>query len=412
MPKWACARVAVMLDQAGAGPASVAETHFCRHAEQLHAFVAAALPACLEDHGWRAGVRLQSPLRILSAGCASGEEAYTLALLIHDSFPHLFTEDVQILGIDAQPALLQRARHRRYSEWSFRQTPPNFRKRHFRQDGGAFVIPLDQATNVRFEERDLLEEDLLFYRHDSFDIIFCRNVVMYFTPEVAAGVIERLGRALRPSGFLFLGAAETLRGISNAFELCQSNDAFYYRPRSDVAFRAAGGETGRRRADRVDPGIPSSVTDTPAAPLPMLLDPDWLQTIMRASARIEALADRTDRTMLARSVTAPPPLRDPRAVLGHALALAETGALAEAARLCRDASELDPEFAMPHLHLALLAKTKGDRDQARSEFAQALDLLAHEEPSRIVRFGGGFTRETLIRLCRAEMSSRATDRAP
>jgi chemotaxis protein methyltransferase CheR len=396
-----------MRDSVAVRPGAVAETHFFRHPEQLRAFIETAVPTCLGARGWRAGGRLLSPLRILSAGCASGEEVYTLALLLRDSFPHLFAEDVQILGIDAQSALLQKAQRRCYSEWSFRQTPPDFRQRHFRPNGHDFVIPADKATNVSFEERNLLDEDLWFYRPDSFDIIFCRNVVMYFTPEVAGGVIERLGRALRPGGFLFLGAAETLRGISNSFDLCQTNDAFYYRSRGALPGTFSGGITvggeARLRALPTDP-LP--------APLPMLIDPGWVQDITRASERIEALASKTGLMATLYPVAGTPSLRDSPALLGRALALADTGALTEAARLCRDASKLDPASAMPHFHLALLAKTEGNLDLARSEFAQALQLLAGEELSRIIRFGGGFSRETLIRLCRAEVGGKGADWSP
>jgi len=87
-----------------------------------------------------------------------------------------------------------------------------------------------------FDERNLVDDDPIFWRPDSFDVVFCRNVMMYFSPEVMSAVVARISRALAPGGFLFLGHAETLRGVSHDFHLRHTHEAFYYQ-RRDVAER-------------------------------------------------------------------------------------------------------------------------------------------------------------------------------
>src|SRR5439155_16502206 len=116
----------------------------------------------------------------------------------------------------------------RYGEWSLRQTAPGLRRRYFTQEGQELVLHDEVRRAVSFEERNLLDDDPDFYRPDGFDIVFCRNVIMYFTPEAARALIQRLASALAPGGFLFLGPAETLRGISQAFAMRASHDTFYY----------------------------------------------------------------------------------------------------------------------------------------------------------------------------------------
>jgi len=80
---------------------------------------------------------------------------------------------------------------------------------------------------VTFEERNLVDEDPLFWQSLACDVVFCRNVLMYFTPDKARDVVRRIGEALLPGGFFFLGHAETLRGLTQEFHLCHTHDTFY-----------------------------------------------------------------------------------------------------------------------------------------------------------------------------------------
>lgn len=416
---------------------TVTETFFFRNGDNFHALTGAVLPDRIRAQGGRPS------LHVLSAGCASGEEPYSIAILMHERFPDL---QVAIRAIDINPAMLQRAERATYSPWALRETPNVLQERYFHRNGKDSVLVESIRRMVAFEERNLLDPDPSFWRNGSFDVIFCRNVIMYLSPEVMRIVVGRLAGALAPGGYLFLGHAETLRGISQEFHLCHTHGTFYYQ---------------RRQAT----GLVSAAANTPPAEIPML-EPStsWMDVIRGASERIETLARqsssrpprpapaatsrtadislalqllRQDRFAEALQILKDLPDEDADGQLLRALLLANSGDLAEAEKtcvkllrsdelnagahylkaLCRESAGdrkasvehdqtavyLDPTFAMPHFHLGLLARRAGDLETARKELEAALTLFAREDASRILLFGGGFSRESLIRLCESEL---------
>ena len=100
-----------------------------------------------------------------------------------------------------------------------RATPPGYLAKYFRRDREEYVLDLNVRAMVQFEERNLAIEDHSFWRPDSFDVIFCRNVTMYLSARALGEVIARFARVLAPDGFLFLSYTEPLRGISQAFQV-------------------------------------------------------------------------------------------------------------------------------------------------------------------------------------------------
>ncbi|HZP41986.1 MAG TPA: CheR family methyltransferase [Candidatus Binatia bacterium] len=430
-----------------AGELTVGETYFFRNAHHFRAFEETVLPARL---GARRHLRR---LSILSAGCASGEEAYSLAILLHRHAPELAGWDVDVLGIDVNPDSLARARRGLYSAWSLRETPADIRAAHFRAGDRGFLLDEAIRRSVRFEERNLLDADAVFWRAEAFDVVFCRNVTMYLTPDAARLVIARIAGALAPGGFLFLGYAETLRGISQDFHLAHTHDTFYYRRRlsgdaaavpQSWAAPASGGapaaswvDSIRRAAERISTLSGRPTARRPRPPEPPAGAPPAPATLARALAllREERFAEAVD------AVRALPPalVVDPDAQLLLAVLLTNSGELSEAEEVCRrllerdelhagahyvlalcrqqagdsraavdhdqTAAYLDPGFAMPHVHLGLIARRAGDLVTARRELEQASTLLRYDDPARILLFGGGFTRETLVALCRAELAA-------
>ena len=439
---------------------TVTETYFFRNADQFRAFKEIVLPNCMRGQAGRRS------LRILSAGCASGEEAYSLAILLRDQLPDTAPSEVSILGVDINSAMLEKAARARYSSWSLRETPAEIRAHWFRAEGRDFLLDARIRPMVRFEERNLVEDDGALWRSEAFDIVFCRNVIMYFTPEIAQAVAARISRSLRPAGFLFLGHAETLRGLSQDFHLRHTHETFYYQ-RRDCSERPGGSI-----AEFDDSFAPRNTS----LPEVVGLDNSWVETIRRASERIQALTTPTSLpvsasrpTIAVARVSTPratgdlrlaidllrqerfseaqamlsalPPERadDPDVLLLRAVLLTHGGDLAEAEKVCLElldldemsagahylmalcreeacdhqgavdhdqvAIYLDPGFAMPRLHLGLLARRAGNQDAARRELGQALVLLQREDGSRLLLFGGGFTREALVALSRAEMVS-------
>jgi chemotaxis protein methyltransferase CheR len=433
---------------------TVTETYFFRNPDQFRALAQSALPSRLMARGT---IR---KLSILVAGCASGEEAYSLVISLQDLLPDP-SWGLSIRAVDVNPTMLEKARRARYSAWSLRETPAEVQRRWFPQEGSEFVLDHSVRRRVAFEERNLSDDDPDLWAPESYDVVFCRNVLMYLTPDTARSLMRRVARALLPGGYLFLGHAETLRGLSQDFHLQHTHSTFYYRRRTAT----------EPDEPREVPG-PATMGAGMLPPLPALVEAadTWVEAIARAADRIQALSAGSQGTRPSDPVRRAPgerrawdlgrslellkkerfadaleliqtlpaeSARDPEVLLLRAVLLTHRGQLALAAAACteliqldelhsgahyllalcregagdrsgaveqdRIAVYLDPSFAMPRLHLGLLARRAGDHPTARLEFAQALLLLQGEDASRLLLFGGGFGREALIDLCRAEL---------
>jgi chemotaxis protein methyltransferase CheR len=364
----------------------------------------------------RREVRAGAPLRVLSAACSSGEEPYSIAIALAD------VHAASIRAVDVNPAALRRAQAARYSSWSLRETPAELQRKWFRGQGRELVLDERIRAAVQFERKNLVDEDLELWQPESYDVVFCRNVLMYFAPEVARRVIGRIERALAPGGYLFLGHAETLRGLSHGFHLCHTHGTFYYQRRE--ATPIAVPELARPEPEPA-PELPElrapRAAVAPLAGVLELLRDDRFSAALDALDAVAAGASPDRDRLLVRSAILAHGGRFAEAEaacrLVHAIDELDAGAHYVLA-LCRDgagdraaavehdqaAAYLDPMFAMPRLHLGLLARRAGDRDTASRELQQALLLLPHEETARLLLFGGGFTREALIALCRAELA--------
>ncbi|HEX3847031.1 MAG TPA: protein-glutamate O-methyltransferase CheR, partial [Steroidobacteraceae bacterium] len=230
---------------------TVPETYFFRHVEQFRAFSEVALAAAV--------ARVRSvgvgPIRILSAGCASGEEPYTLAMCVREQGLDP-ARGVSIAAADINPEVLGKARRGVYSPWSLRETPPEMQRRWFHAVGRDFEIDPEIRAAVSFREANLTDEHSDLWGAGSYDVIFCRNVLMYFTPDAAQALVSRFTRALVPGGHLFLGHAETLRGLSGAYHLCHTHGTFYYQSKTPEEAAAASAapraqwDAGGRRDER------------------------------------------------------------------------------------------------------------------------------------------------------------------
>jgi chemotaxis protein methyltransferase CheR len=293
---------------------------------------------------------------------------------------------------------------------------------------------------------------------------------MYLTMDVTRSVIARIARSLSPGGFLFLGHAETLRGVSQEFHLHHTHGTFYYQRRD-----APEAESPHTYVPRTTINPTST-----ASALSVLAEPNdtWYGVIRRASERIASLttdktgggagvADGTHTRGMISQAAAQTPVwdrsqaldllrkerfreatelmtqlpaeakADPDTQLLLAVLLANGGELRQAEKVCEQilrldelsagahylmalcredagdpsgavqhdqaATYLDSSFAMPRLHLGLIAKRSKDVETARRELGRALPLLDREDASRVLLFGGGFTREALVEFCRREL---------
>jgi len=198
------------------------ETYFFREAFQLKAFTDEILPE-LKKAKEKQGVRT---LRIWSAGCSSGEEPYTIAMLLLE-LGVCRDWRVEIIGTDICHKVLQQARKAVYGRSSFRTTEEQYIKRFFVEQDGSFRVADQVKELVTISHLNLFDQGRLAML-GRMDVIFCRNVIIYFDQMAKKRVIESFHRTLADGGFLLLGHSESLMNISTAFSLRHlQNDMVY-----------------------------------------------------------------------------------------------------------------------------------------------------------------------------------------
>ncbi|MBI5507676.1 MAG: protein-glutamate O-methyltransferase CheR [Deltaproteobacteria bacterium] len=199
------------------------ETYFFREAYQLNALMDEVLP--LVKEGGRSGRRL----RIWSAGCSTGEEPYSVAMMLEDASAARGLA-FDIFGNDISRKVLRTARAGVYTQASFRATSKEMLARHFVADGRTYRLADRIRNQVSFGHLNLVDGSALALLAPV-DVILCRNVMIYFDPASRQRLIETFHRKLRPGGFLLLGHAESLINESTAFELWPlKNDMVYRKP--------------------------------------------------------------------------------------------------------------------------------------------------------------------------------------
>ena len=211
---------------------TVGETYFFRAKPDFNALENHILPELInlrKDKG--------KCLRIWSAGCSTGEEPYSLAILIHKLIPDLKDWNITILATDINTRSLVKAEKGIYSNWSFRNNPEWLKKIYFAPlpDGGYQIIP-NIKDMVTFSYLNLAKDTYpaLLNNTNGMDIIFCRNVLMYFTPELAQRVINNLHGSLIEKGWLVIPPIETNPGISSKFDRVDFSGTISHQKREEV----------------------------------------------------------------------------------------------------------------------------------------------------------------------------------
>ncbi len=202
---------------------TINETSFFRNEPQLDVFEQKILPELLESR------KAKKTLRVWSAACSSGEEPYTLAIQIHRSLGVRLSDwRVEILGTDISEKVLNQAHSGKYVHYSVRNLNPMVLRRYFREEGGFYVLDPDVKSMVHFEKLNL-KDGLAAKRFGTWDVIFCRNVLIYFDDPMRLHCTRLFHDQLEDDGTLFIGHSETLRNIDVPFELMPMPQAFAYR---------------------------------------------------------------------------------------------------------------------------------------------------------------------------------------
>ncbi len=207
---------------------AVSETYFYREEDQCIVFQEEVLGRLFES-----GTALDRRINILSAGCSTGEEPYTVAMIVLERFGKILEAGdlkVKIVGCDINTKSLRHARTARYEDWSVRHLPEEYRVKYMIEDGGYWQVDDRVKRLVEFYPVNLNDTRSWVRRPAfSFDAVFCRNVLMYFSNDRARTLVNGLSDVLNPGGFLFTASTESVLRHTDRFMQERVNDVFIYK---------------------------------------------------------------------------------------------------------------------------------------------------------------------------------------
>ncbi len=388
---------------------TIGETYFFRYREQLDALRAIAIPDIV------AARARDRRLRIWSAGCSTGPEPYSLAIMLRRGFGVTLNGwAISIVGTDINRKFLTAAREALYAEWALRATPEETRRACFQREGNRWRLLPPYRDDVVFHHHNLVDDPLPDSRFglENLDLILCRNVAIYFTTDTYRALVQRFRRALRPGGWLVVGHSEMNQDIFRDFRLVDATQAVLYQ-KTDAAAppRPAPPTLARPAAPESwpwpQPTPPAPTPAPPAPPIPAATpapadkpagagDGDGLDEIRRLAdlgAWVEA-AKACQRALAANPLVA-------AVHLYHGLVLEQTDTAEQAEKALRRAIYLDRTLVLPHYHLGLLHHRRGDTETARRCFRNALRLLDALPGEAPVHEAGGVTAaelEVLVKM--------------
>lgn len=338
--------------------ASVHKTDLFRDEAQLEA---------LEQHVLEPLARTGRPLQLWSAGCATGEEVATLLLLLARVGAHPAS---RVLGTDLSTSALAKAKHLTFSNEAMRRVPPALVAKHFSQHDGRMVLSPRLAAQARFQQHNLVETPYPFSdAGTAFDVVVCRNVLIYFTVDAADRTVGLLAERLAPQGTLVLSAAEPILKPRADLETVRFGGTFFYARRDRV-----------REAEPLPPPRPSARVPAPVAPSRPTPQPS---PPVRASTPEEE-GDQLFSLVLDWSAA------------GQADVETEAG--------LRKALYLSPQLAAARYCLGLLLEQRGLRADATTEYRRALSLLDQGQARATPFFLNTGRLTTACRLALARVS--------
>jgi chemotaxis protein methyltransferase CheR len=365
---------------------TIGETYFFRERSSFNALASHVLPLLI--HQKRCGDRR---LRLWSAACSSGEDAYSLAMLIQQVLPDWRDWKISILATDINPQVLRKAEAAVYGEWSFRECAPEMRERFFSPVGDRrYRVHADVRAMVSFAELNLSQDAFPSPVNDtqSMDLILCRNLLIYFTPQHTRQLIANLRRSLVDDGWLIVSPSECSQALFSGFVPVNLPGSILYRKRdrADVepermpeAAAAFAGESPAPMSETEVARMLAAPTP-PAAPVPVA-NPT-LATLADAEAMYASGRYADTASVLRRSLTRLHDAERLRALALLARSLANQGEIQDALTASEQwlaADKLDPAA---HYLNAMVLQELGDRERARTSLQRAVYLqpdftLAH-----------------------------------
>jgi chemotaxis protein methyltransferase CheR len=382
---------------------TIGETFFFRYAEQFAALRQTILPDLLRQN------RGQRSLRLWSAGCANGAEPYSLAILLRQLLGDAVPDwRLSVLGTDLNEDALRQARLGLFSRWSLRGQPVEQLEQDFEpaDQGRRWLLRPQHRTLVQFRRHNLLSllDNSAPLELNEFDLILCRNVLIYFHPDTVQALVRAMAARLRPGGWLLLGHAEPNPSFAHFLQVVELPGTVAYRraPLPDVT--SPPGPPAATATEALPAPAPAPPKPPPRRPTPALLpvpSSDAASTLpalagtMAVQAR--AAADRGDLDTAARACRAA--LEAAPTVLAlhqlDGLVARAQGRVDDAEAAFRRAIYLKRDFAMAHYQLGLLLLDEGRRTEGRRALAAAARLVTAWPGGTLLEEGDGMTARQL-----------------
>ncbi len=418
---------------------TVGHTNYFRSPDHFRALKEYVLPRIVSQKADK-----DKRLRIWSAGCSTGDEPYSIAITLLECFKGIKQWDVKILATDINTQFLQHARSGIYDSWTTKYVDQKLFDKYFVKTENSALLK-DQVKNmVKFFYLNLATDGYSFAQEgkDKFDIIFCRNVLIYFRKEMVKRIIKKFYDLLEDKGYLFLGYSENLTQISRGFEPNSLYGVFFYEKRPPE-LRTKPKQVPQARPIEIPspPRIKPKETVAPepketVAPEPEEIDEErlYLEGINHfGEERFEKAAEIFEHILEKNP-------RSARALLGIGFLLANKGRDQEARQKGQEVLEIDqllPEayyllgilneregslkatresyqraiflekdFIMAHFNLAILYKREGKWREAQREFKNIVNILKTRKDNEPIKFSGGFNKRSFLKICEEAVRSK------
>ncbi len=385
------------------------ETHFFRNPRHFRLLAEVVLPELERTRPANA------PLRIWSAGCSTGQEPYSLAITVAEVFGVPPRRPVQIIATDISQRALLQARNGLYTARDMQRVESDYQKRYFQPEGGGFRVRPVLQDMVVFQELNLVAEPLPALVR-GVDVIFCRNVTIYFQVETSRRLMANMYQCLNQGGYLFIGFSETLWQVFDSFERVQNGGVFYYRrgqppqphqrqPETPGPRSVPGGRSVERPLYMGTGPAKEEEAERPRVAAAGEKDPARAHYQRGLDCLRNGLYDEALESFRA-ALRAEPNLVE--ALCGMAQVQANQGRYAEALRTCERALELDDLAEEAYLLRGIVYRQMGRMEQAIADLERA-SYLNPSSPTAHFYLGNLFL--ALPDKARARQAFRRTQRA-
>jgi chemotaxis protein methyltransferase CheR len=381
---------------------TIGETFFFRHEEQFNSLRDWVLPEIIERN------RSIRRLRIWSAGCATGAEPYSVAILLKQQWGDVLSDwDVSIVGTDINRSFIAQARQGVFGDWALRTTSEPLRTACFQRSGEHWLIRPEFRQAVSFRHHNLVQDSFpsLAAGLSAFDLILCRNVMIYFDQETNRRIVGQFHACLAEFGWLMVGHAECQNEWFPQFRIVNGSESVLYQK---LGANGVSHSCPVTQATRIDtsaawPTPPQSgsayATDQIVAPSPIAHAAPGKLASVDGSPRRDAweLAAEQCQEQLAAE-----PL-NPQFHFDYASLLEQRGRYREAELALRRTLYLSRDFVLAHFDLGRLLRRRGDLQNARRCFRNALRLLEMLDPRTLLPSADGMDAAALAEAIRTHL---------